>query len=155
MQKYHSYKKNYQSHKVIVKERRRRISGAQLSWSAPRPQPSLDGRPAISAILLIIFFIVFFITFFIIIITRPKPGYGRQGLPGVSLRASRAQLMKGKVLIFCDTHRNTHFITIHISPSAPSFSSSSPSSLSLDLTIDIIIFKASFQCYLDLSRSFV
>ena len=28
----------------------------------------------------------------IIIITRPKPAYGRQGLTGVSLRASGAQL---------------------------------------------------------------
>ena len=32
----------------------------------------------------------------IIIITRPKPAYGRQGLAGGSLRASSAQLGSGK-----------------------------------------------------------
>ena len=32
----------------------------------------------------------------VIIITRPKPAYGRQGLAGSSLRASGAQLGSGK-----------------------------------------------------------
>ena len=37
-----------------------------------------------------------FFIIIIIIITRPKPANGRQGLAGVSLRASGAQLGRGK-----------------------------------------------------------
>ena len=48
----------------------------------------------------------------IIIITRPKPAYCRQGLAGVSLCASGAQLGINKNVI------GIHFIIIYLSPSA-------------------------------------
>jgi len=47
----------------------------------------------------------------IITITRQKPAYGRQGLAAVSLRASGAQLGRGKWSFFVtDTQTHTHFI---------------------------------------------
>ena len=48
------------------------------------------------------------ITTIIIIITRPKPAYGRQGLAGGSLRTSGAQLWRGKWSFFVtNRQRNT------------------------------------------------
>ena len=49
----------------------------------------------------------------IIIITRPKPAYGRQGLAGSSLRASGAQLLSGKWSFFV-THKHTLHQNIYI-----------------------------------------
>ena len=50
----------------------------------------------------------------IIIITRPKPAYGQQGLAGCSLRASGAQLGNGKWWFSWQTNRHTlhHYIYI-------------------------------------------
>ena len=53
--------------------------------------------------------------FIIIIITWPKPAYGRQGLAGGSLRASGAQLGSGKWSFFVT---DTHCIIIYISSSS-------------------------------------
>ena len=64
----------------------------------------------------------------IIITTRPMPAYGRQGLAGVSLRASGAQLGRIESDDF-SWHTGRHCIIIYISPS-PSSPSSSPSSCS-------------------------
>ena len=49
----------------------------------------------------------------IIIITRPKPAYGRQGLANISLRASGAQLRSDEVI---DKHTLYHNIYIIIRP---------------------------------------
>ena len=63
----------------------------------------------------------------IIIITRPKPAYGRQGLAGGSLRASSAQLKVGSAHFSLLT--NKHFIIMYISM-PPSAALSPPSSSS-------------------------
>ena len=57
------------------------------------------------------------INIIIIIITRPKPAFGRQGLAGRPLRASRAQLGSGKWSFFMT---NTRFIIIYITSSSSS-----------------------------------
>ena len=49
----------------------------------------------------------------IIIITRPKPAYGWQGLANISLRASGAQLGRGKCSFFV-THTQTLHHNIYI-----------------------------------------
>ena len=49
----------------------------------------------------------------IIIITRPKPAYGRQGLANILLRASGAQLRSDEVI---DKHTLYHNIYIIIRP---------------------------------------
>ena len=59
---------------------------------------------------------LFAIVIVTIIITRPKPAYGRQGLAGGSLRASGAQLGSGKWWFFVT---NRHFIIINISSLSP------------------------------------
>ena len=45
-----------------------------------------------------------------IIITRPKPAYGRQGLAGVLLRASGAQLRSDEVIDKHTLYHNIYFI---------------------------------------------
>ena len=76
----------------------------------------------------------------IIIITRPKPAYGRQGPAGGSLCASVTQLGSGKWWFFV-TNKHTLHHNIYIIIPSPSYSSSSSSSSSSSILIIIIIIR--------------
>ena len=60
------------------------------------PGVSFVVKVTISMVNVIATSITISIVIVIIMITRPKPAYGRQGLAAVSLRASGAQLGRGK-----------------------------------------------------------
>ena len=67
-----------------------------------RPEKMAAGHQFITKVVISIIIIIIITTTIIIIViiaiinTRPMPAYGRQGLAGVSLRASGAQLGRGK-----------------------------------------------------------